>query len=769
LDRLQRAEQVRKELALGSKAFQAQFERDLRTYRSQRAWKVMLFFRKAYALLIRPGWKGKARFLRWILSGRVADGLEEYELQFPDLQSYLPRELHAPFLDAAAVPMPAGKSPSRPPQRAYDVIVLPVFEFDFRFQRPQQLATEFARRGHRVFWISPMRTLPPHSGQLYEAVQLRANLWEIHLRVQPANIYLGRLGDEDVEAFSASLGQLVQDWAIAENCALLQLPFWRRIGLGLRCFAGSRIVYDCMDDWQTMPSLSDFNRSEENLLVRECDVLVVTGQQLLERHRDVARRAILVRNAADFEFFSSGRPDGRLAGIPKPMVGYFGAITDWFDYDLLYEAACARPQYSFVLIGGLGIEEDVMGDGIRKLRELPNVHALGHKNYLEIPSYLAEFDACIIPFVLNQVTRHTDPVKLYEYLSQGKPVVATALGELGQCGDLIYIASGPGDFAGKLDRALSENDPQLRRRRIEFAASHTWPQRFGAIDAAIKEAFPLVSIVTVTYNSGEFVRPCLDSLRRDTFYPACEIIAVDNNSQDGTRQIVAEFSATDPRIRLIGNVQNMGFAAANNLGLRQARGEYLILLNADAMVTSGWIERLLRHCRRDPSIGVIVPVTNSAGNEAKINVPYTHCGEMEEFALEVARENLGKVLEIAVGPLFCALIPRTVWEKVGELDERFETGMFEDDDYSLRVRRAGFRVVAAEDCFVHHFGQGAFSKLSRPGYEQVFERNRRRFEEKWGMPWTPHQYRPGIRPEGGRFTPAEFVGPQKSKPASARS
>ncbi len=204
--------------------------------------------------------------------------------------------------------------------------------------------------------------------------------------------------------------------------------------------------------------------------------------------------------------------------------------------------------------------------------------------------------------------------------------------------------------------------------------------------------------------------------------------------------------------------RNSGFAAGNNLAARQANGEYLILLNIDTMVTSGWIERLLRHVRLDPSIGIICPVTNFAGNEIKINIDYSDARQMQHFALKVAREQQGRTLDVDVVPLYCALIPRTVWTEVGELDEGFGIGMYEDDDFSLRIRQAGYRVTAAEDCFVHHFGQGSFSKMATKEYQAIFESNRKRFEEKWKTTWKPHRTRPDVRPafEEKGFAPAEF-------------
>ena len=132
---------------------------------------------------------------------------------------------------------------------------------------------------------------------------------------------------------------------------------------------------------------------------------------------------------------------------------------------------------------------------------------------------------------------------------------------------------------------------------------------------------------------------------------------------------------------------------------------------------------------------------------------------MEQFARALAAAKSGQRLEIRVAPLYCALMPRAVWDQVGEMDTRYEIGMFEDDDLSLRVRQAGFGVFAAEDCFIHHFGQGSFSKLPRETYNRIFEANRKRFEEKWKRPWVAHRTRPGVRPafEEKRFEPDEFL------------
>ena len=121
---------------------------------------------------------------------------------------------------------------------------------------------------------------------------------------------------------------------------------------------------------------------------------------------------------------------------------------------------------------------------------------------------------------------------------------------------------------------------------------------------------------------------------------------------------------------------------------------------------------------------------------------------METFAEALARERWREFQDIAVAPLFCTMIPRHVWSEVGELDDRFRVGMFEDDDFSVRIREHGYRIVSVEDCFIHHFGHGSFAKLSPAMAQQIFEENRAEFERKWQRRWVPHKTRPGVLPPG---------------------
>jgi GT2 family glycosyltransferase len=251
---------------------------------------------------------------------------------------------------------------------------------------------------------------------------------------------------------------------------------------------------------------------------------------------------------------------------------------------------------------------------------------------------------------------------------------------------------------------------------------------------------PRASIVIVTRDGLAFTRLCLESLVA-AVSPAFEIIVVDNGSTDGTAAYLDQLSMRDRRVKVALNLRNLGFGAATNRGAEIARGDVLILLNNDTIVPSGSLERLTMHLS-DSRIGLVGAVTNRAGNEAQIDVPYRTCGELAQFATEYMAAHRGELFDIRTATMFCAAVPRRVWSEVGPLDERFEIGLFEDEDYAMRVRQAGYRVVCAEDVFVHHFGQASMGRLAPTGeYGPLFHANRARWEAKWGLAWRPYARR----------------------------
>ncbi len=245
------------------------------------------------------------------------------------------------------------------------------------------------------------------------------------------------------------------------------------------------------------------------------------------------------------------------------------------------------------------------------------------------------------------------------------------------------------------------------------------------------------SIIVVSYNClHDTTAPCLDSIFAGPAERDFEVVVVDNNSSDETVSWLKEKMAGEPRLRCVFNGQNRGFAGGNNDGIRAAGGEYLVLLNSDCVVSGDWIEGLTAPLARERSIGMTGPVTNSTGNEQKI---FTSGGSPEEIMREgLAWASMSRGWTFDTGRLafFCVAMRADVAKQVGFLDENFGPGFYEDDDYCIRVQKAGYRLVCVEDVFVYHRGGGSFES-SGFATHALMKQNRKKLEQKQGLPYKP--------------------------------
>ena len=242
----------------------------------------------------------------------------------------------------------------------------------------------------------------------------------------------------------------------------------------------------------------------------------------------------------------------------------------------------------------------------------------------------------------------------------------------------------------------------------------------------------LASIIIPCFNQREFTRTCVAALMKYTRQP-WELIAIDNGSSDGTAAYFEGVSdATNHRVEIISNRENLGFPAACNQGLRAARGEYVVLLNNDAVVTNAWLDQLIALAKSDPKIGLVGPMSNCATPPQLVeDVPYRDLDGMHRFATKYRVLHRGTWFTTQKLSGFCLLIKRGVFDAIGELDEQFGLGMFDDDDLCLRARRAGFDLAVAHDLFVHHFGSRTFAGEGIDA-ESLLRENGKRFRAKWG-------------------------------------
>jgi polysaccharide pyruvyl transferase CsaB len=657
----------------------------------------------------------------------------------------LPRPMPAagPAVESVEAPdePPAGWSPAFlsgiPSGNRHDVVCFPIIDWDFRFQRPQQLMKQFGAAGHRVFYVSQSFR---SEGRGYELKAKAPNVWEVSLRGPARNVYKDALSEADVDELLASLDELRRGEGLGATASVVQLPFWWPVAEQARARLAWPVVYDCMDFHAGFSTNEEAMLERERSLVAGADLVAVSSAFLEREVAPSARRIVRVPNACEYWHFASVAP--RPSG-PRPVVGYYGAISDWFDADLVADLAERRPDWDFLLVGS------TFGADVSRLSALPNVRLPGEVAYKDVPGWISRMDVLVIPFRRTPLTEATNPVKAYEILAAGRPLVSVPLPEVVALGSLVRIASDVAEFVREITAALGERSAGAVEERRAFARRQTWEARFESLSAEVAGAFPKVSIAIVTYNNLDWNRTCLKALFGRTEWPNMEVFVVDNASVDGTREFLAEAERLWPGLKVILNESNEGFARANNRALASASGEILVLLNNDTAVSRGWLSSLARHLLSDRTIGLVGPVTNEIGNEARITVGYRDLAGMPAWAAELTAKNDGQLVSLSSLAMFCLALRRDVWERLGPLDESFGTGMFEDDDFALRARELGLRTVCALDSFVHHAGGASFRKLSEKAYQDLFDRNRDLFEAKWGA-WHPHLSKEH-RDEAGRI------------------
>lgn len=245
-------------------------------------------------------------------------------------------------------------------------------------------------------------------------------------------------------------------------------------------FSPRAVIYDCVDEWSHFSGVYPDIHEVEEKLARRADLVFATMPRLRERLSKSNSRTYLVPNGVDPGFFAGagGAEPEDMAGIPHPRIGFVGNIADWVDIDLIESMARERQDWQVVLVGGW-VADCTRPEGC-------NLHWLGFRPYDALPGYIGSFDACIIPFREEELTAGADPLKLYEYLAAGKPVVSTPIPRSLDFPGVVETARGTRRFVEAVERALLEGEGG-KERRIEAVLPHSWSGRFDTIVEMVKE------------------------------------------------------------------------------------------------------------------------------------------------------------------------------------------------------------------------------------------------------------------------------------------
>lgn len=374
-----------------------------------------------------------------------------------------------------------------------DIVLLSTADWDNPFWTNKQHVTcELARRGHRVLYVDSIGLRTPSAtaqdlGRIWRRLKkglrapqnVRSNVWVWSPLVIPLQRF-----------------QLVR----SVNNLLLRagLRFWMwRLGIApdvmwtynpmtLEFFSNqafTNTVYHCVDEIKAQPGMPVAQiEAADTALVKASDVVFVTAEYLLESRRVFNKNTHYFSNVADFTHFAQAREASTIvpadiAALKKPVIGFVGAISGYkVDFELLKSMAQQHPEWQIVLIGKVG-EGDPHTD-VTELKSLPNIHFMGPRPYADLPACMKGFDVAILPCMLNEYTRSMFPMKFFEYLAAGLPVVSTALHALQGHKDVACITNGHKEFIAGIEAALRDEAAPLERR-LDCALDQTYERRTG--------------------------------------------------------------------------------------------------------------------------------------------------------------------------------------------------------------------------------------------------------------------------------------------------
>jgi len=384
-----------------------------------------------------------------------------------------------------------------------NIAIFSTVSWDFLWQRQHHVASELAKKGHSVVYFDDPVYVSSSiflkriiaGNKLFEVKKITDNISVVVLYLPE---FRGRLSGYKNSFLRSNFKACMKKLSFVPDVSIFYSLDFVALIKTLETMR-SKIAYDCVDDALSFVS-SEIKRhlrpesaysqylNAEVLLIKSSSVCFATANLLYEKILKHNPKCVYLPNAMDFDHFNSAAKGivtlDELSTLRHPVIGFIGALYNWIDVDLICRIAEVHPEYSVLLVGPVAAESN-------QLEKYSNIVTVGAKPYGILPSYLSNIDVCIIPFKLNDITLASNPIKMYEYLAAGKPVVSTALPEVVKvASDLVYVGKDEVDFIKKIEMAtleLEHNNGSSVTARMNFARKNSWESRVEVMEKFLNE------------------------------------------------------------------------------------------------------------------------------------------------------------------------------------------------------------------------------------------------------------------------------------------
>lgn len=490
----------------------------------------------------------------------------------------------------------------------------------------------------------------------------------------------------------------------------------------------SKIIYENIDNWET--SLGNMFFSEKALkeFLEKSTVLVGTAKLLveqinkyLEKYKILNKQVIYLPNAVDSDLFEPRKeyekPQDLIKGS-KTLIYYGSLWGSWFNWEIIEQVATNCKDTSINLIGDYAGIIDI----VKKMPK--NVHFLGLKKQTELPSYLYYSDYAILPFKTDEIGKYVSPLKIFEYIAMNKPVISTPLDDILEYKN-VHCSNDSKDWIKWINEGIDFN----KEERNYFISENDWYSRASKIIQNLEkskkcdiEFYDNISIIILNYNNKNVIENCLDSILKFNDRYNVEIIVVDNQSTDGSYELLQE--KYKEKIKLYRNSKN-GCSSGRNLGVKNATKEYIMFLDSDQWILHKyWLEPYIEILNKDKKVGALGWAAgwfNKDGYSYHVvdSFPYKYMPPIGLYRCDIGYLGTGGMI-----------LKKELFDKIEGFDLHYDPTCYEDTDLSLKVRNEGLEIAYTTYLGVGHLPHQT-TKSGSKEHDNLIKSKGDYFVSKW--------------------------------------
>ncbi len=490
----------------------------------------------------------------------------------------------------------------------------------------------FARAGNKVIFVNSISMGLPSitSNDFFPKIGRKLKIYARHagttnegiMVVSPATLpFFGNSTARQINKrlLTTQIGRLAKKKGMTAPILWIAIPTAAQL---IGKMNESLVIYQVSDKYDANSEDHKVNpetiRHLHEFAIKHADIVLYSGRKLLAEATTGLEKSYFLEQAVDFDHWSRVTdltPPEEISAIPRPRLGYFGAIEPWLmDRELIRRASRERPEWNWVFIGNLARGTD--------LADLPNVHFFPPVPYDELPRYAAGFDVCLLPWETEHAfTSYGSAIKVREYLATGKPVVISPLPEYESMSDVLRIAHSRDDFIRLVEDALNETEPEKARLRQAAVRDGTWAARAEWVSRLIDESLsfkqqwysrptvsgdPSAAIMTTIreplvktkirrvsafvpcFNHAAFVGQTLRSIFEQARFPD-ELLVIDDGSDDDSVKVIENVLKDCPFPCELISRSNKGLSATLNEAFAKTSGDYFAYLGSDDL----WLPEFL--------------------------------------------------------------------------------------------------------------------------------------------------------------------------------